>query len=69
MFFIVKNKNESADTLNKDLQNVQTELINGKLPTILTFLNDLKMLFSEKVTNLLIIQLSLTTHLCLVHPA
>ena len=69
MFFIVKNKNESADTLNKDLQNVQTELINGKLPTILTFLNDLKMLFSEKVTNLLIIQLSLTTHLCLVHLA
>lgn len=69
MFFIVKNKNESADTLNKDLQNVQTELINGKLPTILTFLNDLKMLFSEKVTNLLIIQLSSTTHLCLVHLA
>ena len=69
MFFIVKNKNESADTLNKDLQNFQTELINGKLPTILTFLNDLKMLFSEKLTNLLIIHLSSTTHLCLVHLA
>ena len=69
MFFTVKNKNESTDTLNKDLQNFQTELINGKLPTILTFLNDLKMLFSEKVTNLLIIQLSSTTHLRLVHLA